>query len=305
MRKLIINRKKWLKVLFLIFFTSLFLSFLGMVYLFLTENSRENVVRKYSSKSENPILNILFLGIDELNDRFNGRSDSIILVSLNSKTKQVKIISFMRDTLVKIPNHGFDRLNAAYAFGGANLTLITIRYNFDLKIDRYVSVDFVGFETIIDIIGGVTLDLSYDEVKYINDESSSKKKLSSPGKNKLNGNQALQYSRNRNSAGSDYDRTKRQRKLLSALANQVKLLKYSELIKLFFSVMKFVKTNFKMGEIKDLLNMNEEYSQFSISTFRIPVDGNVKNSTKNGKMVLEIIDIKKTIEDINKFIYKT
>lgn len=184
---------------------------------------------------ENPdITNILVFGEDNHQEGERGRADSMILLSMDKNTRQLKQTSFMRDIYVTIPNNGENKLNAAYSIGGPKLAVETIEYNFGIRIDYYMTVDFESFTDIIDSVGGIDLELTYDEVAYINwqshknhqtdDEDELKKDTLSYNLNNegyytalvhLNGRQALWYARDRDSAGSDFDRTQRQRIVLN------------------------------------------------------------------------------------------
>ena len=157
------------------------------------------------------IENILLIGIDG-GDGLNigHRSDSMIIVSINSDTKKVKLISLQRDIKAYYPNSGkYNKLNASYAFGGPGETVNIINYNFDLDIQKYVVVDFQGFRDIVNVIGGVTVDVKDKEVKYIPD-------LTEAGTYLLDGSQTLAYSRIRHS-DDDFVRSQRQRDVLLSI----------------------------------------------------------------------------------------
>lgn len=180
------------------------------------------------------VLNVMLFGQDKkASEDDAGRSDSMILVSVDVVNKQIKMTSFLRDTYVYIPsgdsNEGWNKLNASYSFGGAKLAVKTIESNFGIKIDRYGIVDFSGFKDVIDALGGVTIPITGVEARYINaqiDYNNQKcdhiaekycKSVYKTDKNgnyiydhngektektknvKLNGQQALWYARNRGS----------------------------------------------------------------------------------------------------------
>ncbi len=149
--------------------------------------------------NDNMILNIMLIGSDSMSTGDHGRSDSLMVLSLDLRHKKIKVTSLMRDIWVKIPGQGNDRLNAAYAYGGPKLTIETIEKNFGIYIDRYAIVDFEGFSNIIDALGGIDLELSSAECAYINKYSGDKHTLKGSGMKHLTGLQALHYSRDHSS----------------------------------------------------------------------------------------------------------
>ena len=179
----------------------------------------------------------------------------MIMVSIDNRHKRVKLTSFMRDMLVTIPytdeagnSHGLDKLNAAYSLGGAELSVKTIEANFGVDIDRYAIVNFASFKGIIDALGGIDINLTQDEIDYINwqtylnGQSEERYELQvEPGLVHLNGRQALWYARNRGYEedehpefvveGDDFDRTSRQRNLMRTLMGEFKTASITDIIK--------------------------------------------------------------------------
>lgn len=158
------------------------------------------------------ILNIMLFGEDSRKaGEEHGRSDTMIMLSIDNRHKKLKLTSFMRDTYVTIPGnnsvgepYGENKLNAAYTLGGPQLTIKTIESNFGINIDRYAVVDFKSFRNIIDILGGVDIELTSEEIDYINWQSYINNQVDTrneladePGVVHLNGRQALWYARNR------------------------------------------------------------------------------------------------------------
>jgi len=119
--------------------------------------------------SDDDVINILLIGIDSRSDNDSGRSDSMILFSINNKSKKITITSIMRDIYVSIPGVHNNRINTAYAYGRASLLLKTIKQNFNIAIDKYVSVNFYSYMDIVDAIGGLELEISADEINVMND----------------------------------------------------------------------------------------------------------------------------------------
>lgn len=199
-----------------------------------TDDTKENVVTDAKLLENADVLNVMLFGEDtRATDTQQGRSDTMILVSIDVRNKQIKLTSFLRDTYVYIPsgdsNEGWNKLNASYSFGGAKLSVKTIESNFGIKIDRYGVVDFGGFRDIIEALGGVKIKITGTEARYINaqidynnqncphvpekycvseylTDSNGNPKYNSNGTQaekkrlvKLNGKQALWYARNRGS----------------------------------------------------------------------------------------------------------
>lgn len=165
---------------------------------------------------ENQIKNIAFFGVDSREHDYVGRSDAILVASVNGKTGKIKLISIARDTYVSVPEHGNTRINHAYAYGGAELAIQTINENFGLDITDYVTVNFDSLADIIDAFGGIELEISEAEREQINAYLLSGEPLRQSGLVQLNGPQAVSYSRIRK-IDSDTMRAARQRKVLSCL----------------------------------------------------------------------------------------
>lgn len=194
------------------------------------------------------VENILLIGADRRSMQENGRSDSVILVSLNHETGKIHLTSFMRAMYVCIPRSDgnvWGMLNAAYSWGGPNLLIDTIELNFRVRIDRYVIVDFTAFKTAIDMVGGVELTLTEREASVI--QTQTKKPISS-GKQLLNGKQALIYAQTRN-IDNDFKRTSRQRTVITALLNMVPNMDVSTLISMANEILPLVNTNLSNTEI--------------------------------------------------------
>ena len=175
--------------------------------------------------SDKNVRNILLIGCDKANGG-SSRSDSIMIASVNKSTGRITVCSILRDTHLYIPGNRESKVNAAYAWGGANLLIQTIEYNFGIKIDDYATVNFEMFTALVDGLGGVDVEVTEDEADYINNRHRYGKEkkpdaFESGESVHLNGYQALWYSRIRK-LDSDFMRTQRQRKVISAIASKVK-----------------------------------------------------------------------------------
>lgn len=269
-----------------------------------SQNDNDKNIDNSDIQTDNMVLNVLLLGIDGTSKDDKGRSDSILVASLDLRNKKIKITSIMRDTWVKIPGYSSDRINAAYSLGGPKLTIDTIERNLGIVIDRYVAVNFEEFSKVVDNLGGIDIELTASEVSYINAHASDKQKLKGSGMKHLTGSQALQHARNRDSSGSDYDRTQRQRNVIVAGINKLKQANLLQITKMVSDIAPMVTTNLKTSEITKLSSNALTYLNFETQQFRIPTNDNVKSETIDHKMVLVISDLNKAKKDLNKFIYE-
>lgn len=308
------TRVSWKKVFLFVFFLMLGILGCAMIGIYRTLHSfHYNELSETALESDDDVdfvndsmvLNTILIGSDSMSTGDGGRSDSMILLSLDARHKKIKLTSFMRDMWVTIPGYGQDRLNASYAFGGAKLTIDTIKKNFGVLIDRYAVVDFEGFSQIIDTLGGIDINLTADECAYINKYSGDKHTLHGSGVKHLTGLQALHYSRDRNSIGSDYDRTSRQRTVLRAVAEKLKTANIAQITELISTLGPLVTTNYKTSEISRIAAHALTYLQYPIEEFRLPTDDNVRDEVYSQKMVLVINDPAKAKNDLHKFIYET
>lgn len=231
------------------------------------------------------IVNILLIGQDAREGDEVARSDSMILCTYQKKTGKLIMTSFLRDLYVPIPGHSSNRINAAYALGGMELLEETLEENFALHIDGGVEVDFSQFSEIIDLLGGVELELRQDEAEMINEETGSSL---TQGRQTLTGEQALLYSRIRSlDADGDFSRTDRQRKVLSAMVNVFQSSNVRELLALVEALMPMISTD--MGKLQILALAAELLPQLSsvqISSQSVPSPELCSDETINGMAVL-------------------
>ena len=206
--------------------------------------------------------NIALLGIDSRADDYGlgNRSDCIIIASINQETNEVKLISVYRDTYVYVTESGskrLDKITHAYSYGGAQNTLKSLNEALDLNITEFVTVNFDAVIAAVDSLGGVYIDIDSSEIKYLNDyidatsQSSGIKSshVTSTGKQKLNGVQAVAYSRIRYTAGGDYKRTERMRTVVEAMLNKAKTLGVGQLNSFADTILPRIKTNISSSEI--------------------------------------------------------
>ena len=211
----------------------------------------QNGGQKLHSKN---VINCLLCGVDT-QEGTSGRTDAMILVSLNKKNKTITLTSFMRDSYTYMDIDGRDRwykINSAYNWGGAATLVETIENNYKIEIDNYITVDFNTFPKLIDALGGVEIEVEEYEAKYIR-RTSSHKKFPYGESVRLNGEQALIYSRIRKSdADGDLARTRRQRKVVTALISMARKASAGQLNNMLNLVLPYVQTNYRRAQVLSL-----------------------------------------------------
>lgn len=233
-------------------------------------------------ESGDDVLNVLLIGQDRRSEsQGRSRSDVIILCTVNKPAKTLTITSFMRDMYVQIPGYEDNRINVPYVLGGMDLLDRTLSTNFGVEVDGNIEVDFYGFIGIIDLMGGIEMDLSQAEATYMNqnyswdvDDGKSKVWNLKEGVNQLTGSQALSYARMRYVGNGDYERTERQRRVLSALVEKAKELSITELNLLLKHALPMITTDMENQEILNYaLELFPLLPELTVSTLRIPADG--------------------------------
>lgn len=274
-----------------------------------------NVSDKIEKKEFDQIVNVAFFGSDSLNvnDMYSGRSDSIMIASINPVKKSIKLISIPRDTYVNVPNgYGWTKINHAYAYGQEQLSLKTINSNFGLDITQYVTINFSGLVHIINDVGGIQMEITEAEKNYINTYVSDSyeltrnpiKYVSSSGKVVLNGEQALIHSRNR-TVGSDFVRASRQRDVLVALMNKISSMDESKILSVIQDFLKEVKTNIDVTSYLGLLTsvVSEKNSYLkNIISVQIPTEEYGEGKMIDGVYYF-VSDLNKCKEEFVKYLY--
>lgn len=269
----------------------------GSVYSKMTYREITSVADE--SYREDGVINILLIGNDSRQNGEDGRSDAMILLSISSKTKQIYMTSLLRDMYVDIPGHDGNRLNAAYSYGGAELLMETIEQNLDIKVNRYVLVNFEAFANLVDAVGGVDLELSTAEIEYVNGylveynmltnrpQGTDNMDTSVSGMVHLNGPQALAYTRNR-FIGTDFGRTERQRKVLSAVIKKLPLAMVANPGELIDGLMPNLTTNLTQWECYLLSFQAGKFLAYDMVQGGIPIEGSYHNASIRGMSVLEV-----------------
>ena len=262
---------------------------------------------KYNNYKD--IKNIALFGIDA-EEGDTGRSDSIMIATIDPVHNKLKITSLMRDSYVNISGYGMDKLNHAYAFGGPQLAIKTINENFGLNIEDFATVNFSSLPIIIDILGGIDLEITDEELPYINDYINSLNQLegtSSPhvtysGYQHVDGIQALSYSRIRYTSGGDYERTQRHRIVLTTLFEKLSSTPASSYSSLLNSLLPHVQTNLTPSSILALAPKVLGLGNASLEQDRFPRDGYAQGTTIDGVYYLDF-DKESTINRVRDYIF--
>lgn len=276
------------------------------------------------------VLNILLVGQDFTGSTEEyGRSDTMILLSIDGAHNKIKLTSFQRDTLVYIPSYDADdKLNAAYSMGGVGLAIRTLEMNYGIKIDRYASVDFDAFRKIINILGGIDMDLNLEEIEYINAQIDVNHQLGRTSfleydetkeiqTMHLDGQQALWYARDRGAdslggnpqysfSGDDWDRTQRQRNLLQTLVKYLRSkADFGDLLDIINDVGPMVTTNLKKSEILFLVKNIMTILSYDMVQLSMPSEGTWSyGTTYDGQSVIVVDDWGKARYDLAYFVYE-
>lgn len=253
---------------------------------------------------------IALLGIDSRADDYGkgNRSDCIILAVLNQKTKEVNLVSVYRDTFLKITGRNLDKVTHAYSYGGAELALSTLNTNLDLDITEFVTVNFEAVVDCVNSLGGIELNITDEELKYINqyvDElnkvtTSTSEHVTQSGKQHVNGIQAVAYARIRYTAGGDYKRTERMRTVIEAMLEKSKTLNPIELNKVANTILPKIYTNINS---KEIMNMLPNIATYKINN-NIGWPYNTKGATIGGVWYGPAITLESNVKKLHENIYK-
>ena len=259
-------------------------------------------IYKVEQKDPN-IVNILVIGTDSRDvTRERGRSDAMIIVSYNLRTSSIKMVSILRDSLVPIEGHNWNRINAAYSFDGVGLAINTVNEIFDLDIQRFVVIDFNGVKDFINEIGGVDIELTQAEVDYFNRTGA----LCMPikvGVNHMSGAPALTYMRTRK-VDNDFGRTERQRKVIEIVAAKIINEKsIPEMYELADFAFKLIKTNIPLTDIMGVIpSIVRNGTALNMQSQHVPYSDSYVYKYYNG-MAIVSYDIDEAARRINAFIY--
>ncbi|EIF6157398.1 LCP family protein [Clostridium perfringens] len=259
------------------------------------EINKENLsINEKKVKEEKHIKNIALFGIDAPKGKV-GRSDAIMILTLDEEHKVIKLTSIMRDSYVDIPGHGDDKITHAYAFGGPELAMKTLNENFNVNVEDFMAVNFTSLPEIIDKLGGVKINIIPEEIHHIPG-------ITSPGEQVLNGEQALAYSRIRYATGGDYKRTERQRVVLEAIFEKLKSTPTKEYPSLIDDFLPYIETNMSSMDMIKLATDVAPLVKGNLETARFPLDGYCDGKMINGIWYL-VYDRQATLNQIQEYIY--
>ena len=258
-------------------------------------------------------VNILLLGTDNKYTEYKkgqyGLSDSMVIMSINLDKKQAKLTSIMRDIWVEI--HGVEKaqkLNAACMYGGPALTMRTINEQFGMNLQYYVLVNLSSMAEIIDLLGGLDLDVTEEEMNALNkglfdlSPLSGMEKLDEYGSGvHLNGNQATAFARIRK-IDSDYRRTERQRYVLTSIAKRLQQENAGTIVGVAMKLLECVETNMNFTQLMTIAGVGLQMDMDAIEQFRIPVDGTFKSGNFDGVWCIKC-DFKENKKKLHAFIY--
>lgn len=259
------------------------------------EAKQINATEESERNKEKGITNILLVGVDGNNMEKGNRSDAMMIATIDEKNKDIRITSLARDTYVDIEGYSTEKLTHAYAYEGASLLISTIKNNFGIDVDKYVAVSFESFEKIIDILGGVEINVSEKEVSQINGVNNS-------GIQTLNGSQALAYSRIRY-IDSAYERDNRQRTVIEALYNKFANGSSDNIMEIANEVLRYTKTNMAPLEIVSIANKAIKIKDTDFDQVEFPFEEARKDSNISEKGWVIEWDKDYNKDKLNKFIY--
>ena len=241
-----------------------------------------------------------------------------MICSVNSKTGEITLTSVLRDSYIKIAqvgdeDYGFDKINAAHSFGGPIMTVKTLNENFDLNIHDYVEVNFKAVSDIVDALGGITVDVKEDEIenlnKYIRENNrllkgTKSKELTKAGNQKLDGKQALSYCRIRYAGNGDYQRTARQRIVMSKIYSTLKNSSLLTQKKALESVLPYITTSMSSNDMWPII-MAYLKGDGGPKSKSLTKNDLMKSGTINGGWCLIFDTLKENVQYLHKIIYGT
>ncbi len=251
-------------------------------------------------------INVLLIGVDAREGEDASRSDTMMLVTLDKKNKQIKLTSFLRDSYVEIAGtNSWNKLNAAYFRGGIQTLSDTLELNFKVDIQYYAIVDFEIFKTIVDEIGGINVEVTERESYYTYHSGSVKVpvRIEAGESVLLDGEQALWYSRIRY-LDNDFKRTERQRKVISAIVDKASTMSLPKLYSLAEAIVPLVKTNMPSKQILSLglAAWKNKMYEYPIVQHQIPADGTWYDKNVSGVGASLVMDMEKNQELLHSFL---
>lgn len=261
-------------------------------------------ISKSELMSSPSVTNILIIGSDarDYDGTTGQRSDSMILFSIDKLHKEIKLSSFLRDSYVYIPEADYrDKLNASFSYGGAQLTMDTLEYNFEVDIDHYVIIDFDVFKQFINLLGGVPVEVTEYEAEYMVEDL--KYIYIKPGVNNMNGNAALMYCRMRY-LDNDFERTARQRKVIKAVIGKVAKTSPVVLVDIVKQIVSNITTDIPRNELLSLgVGAALSFLRYDIHQQQIPADGTWWDESVDGSDVIRL-DVETNTAILKQFVFE-
>ncbi len=264
---------------------------------------------------ETGYVNVALFGLDSRQDDLGkgNRSDTMMIASLNKETKEVRMVSIYRDTLLQLDDGSYNKANSAYSFGGPEGAISLINSNMDMNIEKYVAVNFNALVDVIDALGGLDVSMTYEEVVHMNNYCVETSKVTGKGYEKieptnpgtyqtyhLNGVQAVSYSRIRYTEGGDFVRAARQRTILMMIAEKAQTMSLSTVNKIIDSVFPQVSTNFTLAE---MIGYAKDFQKYTIGESM----GFPENNTTDMLNVVGSVVIPSTLSsnvaDVHRFLF--
>lgn len=238
------------------------------------------------------------------------RTDCLIVASLNNETKEVKLVSVYRDSFLDLSDGRLQKCNAAYSYGGAEQAINMLNMNLDLDIQDFVTVDFTAVSDVVDLLGGIEIEIQEEEVQYLNefiDETGAvagkpANHIATAGVQTLDGVQATTYARIRSTAGSDFTRTERQRRVIEKIAEKAVKSDLVTINKIIDQVFPKIKTSLSMTEI---LNYAKSFAKYKIAgTTGFPMEKTTDTIPGKGSIVIPT-DLITNVKMLHEFLYGT
>lgn len=267
-------------------------------------------VSKEAEETGEGYTNVALFGIDSRSGELEHgtRTDCLIVASLNNKTKEVRMSSVYRDTLLDIKDGHLQKCNAAYSFGGPTQAINMLNKNLDLDIEKFVTVDFKSISETIDLLGGVDINVKQEEIKYLNKfvgetarvAKKKAKKVTKPGKQHLNGVQATTYARIRSTAGGDFTRTERQRLVIQKIVEKAQKSDIATINKIIDKLLPTIKTNFSAAEI---LSYAKDFAKYEIgASSGFPFEKTTDTISGLGSIVIPV-KLDNNVQELHEFLY--
>ena len=309
----------WKKVIIGVVVAIIVIIAAGMGYVYSTLNKTNKVKldndslglnqNTQSTDKKDDIINIALFGLDAPNGEV-GRSDADLILTIDKKHHKLKLTSIMRDSYVDVKDHGMTKLTHAYAYGGPELALNTINTNFDLAIDKFITVNFTSLPKVIDKLGGVDINLTAGDLKYMNGyiknlddiNKTDSPDINSTGMHHLDGTQALAYCRIRYDGG-DQRRTERQRTVLQAVFKKMKDTPVTQYPAILNELLPLVTTNISANEFISLGKDIADTGATQFEDLKVPCDKHEDGKMINGVYYMTY-DLKAETKELHKFIYE-